>query len=548
MSERSTDVLIVGGGTGGVAAALALARMGVRCIMTEPTDWIGGQLTAQGVPPDENQWIEDFGATASYRAFREGVRAWYRRNRPLTPAASRNRLLNPGGGWVSRLCYEPNIGHAVLREMLGLHPKSIDVLLGVEPISAVVSGDRIDAVSFVGAGVGGGESFTVRAKYVLDATELGDVYPLAGIEHMIGAEHRDEFGEHHGRSDRAEPKDQQAISWCFAMEHRAGEDHRTSRPARYEFWRDHVPEMAAGEQPWTGRLFSWTVPSHNQEGKRTFPFIPWPESCPPGVWDMWRYRRVRDASIETGESGKDVCLVNWVQMDYWLRPLLGVGASERAQALAEAKELSRCLFYWMQHDCPRHDDKGTGYPGLRLSGETMGTSDGFAKSAYIREPRRLRARTIVTERHIGTEQRKAEGLNPGVKAGREAPPMGLAEAFADSVGIGHYTLDLHPSTAGRNSVYVPAAPFRIPMGALIPVRARNVLAAGKGIGVSHVANGCYRMHAVEWNVGEAAGALAAFCLRLGVEPAQVHESAGLTGRFQREIAAAGVPVAWPWEA
>ena len=86
------------------------------------------------------------------------------------------------------------------------------------------------------------------------------------------------------------------------------------------------------------------------------------------------------------------------------------------------------------------------------------------------------------------------------------------------------------------------------MGALIPVRARNVLAAGKGIGVSHVANGCYRMHAVEWNVGEAAGALAAFCLRLGVEPAQVHESAGLTGRFQREIAAAGVPVAWPWEA
>jgi len=542
MKERSTEVLIVGGGTGAVAAALSLARMGVSCIVTEPTDWVGGQLTSQGVPPDENQWIEDFGATSSYRAFREGVRTWYRRNRSLTPRAQGNKLLNPGGGWVSRLCYEPFVGHAVMCEMLALHRNTIEVIHGLEPESASVAGDRIEAVTFAG-----NEAVSIRAKYVLDATELGDLYPLAGVEHMIGAEHRGEFGEHHARADKAEARDQQAISWCFAMEHRAGEDHRISKPERYEFWRDHVPAMAQGEQPWTGRLFSWTVPSHNQEGKRTFPFIPWPESCPPGVWDMWRYRRIRDASIETGDSGKDVCLVNWVQMDYWLRPLLGVDRLEQARALAESKELSRCLFYWMQNDCPRHDDKGTGYPGLRLAGDVLGTTDGFAKSAYIREPRRLRARTIVTEAHIGTEQRKADGRHREAKSGREAPPMGLAEPFADSVGIGHYTLDLHPSAAGRNSVYVPAAPFRIPMGSLIPIRVRNLLAAGKGIGVSHVANGCYRMHAVEWNVGESAGALAAFCLRLGVEPTQVHESAGLTGQFQREIVSSGVPVAWPWE-
>jgi NADPH-dependent 2,4-dienoyl-CoA reductase/sulfur reductase-like enzyme len=55
--KRDCDVLIVGGGTGGVAAALAAAGAGHRVILTEETDWIGGQFTAQAVPPDEHLWI-----------------------------------------------------------------------------------------------------------------------------------------------------------------------------------------------------------------------------------------------------------------------------------------------------------------------------------------------------------------------------------------------------------------------------------------------------------------------------------------------------------
>ena len=56
-----TDILIVGGGTGGVAAALSAAARGKRVVLTEETDWVGGQLTSQGVPPDEHPWIESFG-------------------------------------------------------------------------------------------------------------------------------------------------------------------------------------------------------------------------------------------------------------------------------------------------------------------------------------------------------------------------------------------------------------------------------------------------------------------------------------------------------
>ncbi|RIV10366.1 FAD-dependent oxidoreductase, partial [Klebsiella pneumoniae] len=48
------DILVVGGGLGGVAAALGAARSGKRVIMTEEYDWIGGQLTSQAVPSDEH--------------------------------------------------------------------------------------------------------------------------------------------------------------------------------------------------------------------------------------------------------------------------------------------------------------------------------------------------------------------------------------------------------------------------------------------------------------------------------------------------------------
>ena len=105
-------------GLGACAAALAAARLGRRVILTEETHWIGGQLTNQAVPPDEHPWIEEFGATASYRALRREIRNYYRAHLPLTPEARANPTLNPGNGWVSRLCHDPRVAVAVLHQMM----------------------------------------------------------------------------------------------------------------------------------------------------------------------------------------------------------------------------------------------------------------------------------------------------------------------------------------------------------------------------------------------------------------------------------------------
>lgn len=532
-----TQALIVGGGCGGVAAALALARLGVACVMTEPTDWVGGQLTSQAVPPDENQWIEGAegiaSAPASYLEYRRRVRQWYRDHRPLTTAAS-DPPFNPGGGWVSHLCHEPRIGQAVLMQMLrpGIAAGLIDLRLQHRPIAATINTDRIEAIQFQDTLTG--DLLTVEAGVVLDATELGDLLDLAGAEHYIGSDGRARFGELHARQDAPDPTDQQACCWCFALEHRPGEDHTIDKPSRYDHWAGYTPQLTPA---WPGRLFSWEILGHGGEKRRLT--MGDPGGLDPDTWELWRYRRITNPAIYRTDSREiypEVSLINWVQMDYFQKPLLGVSEAEQQQALAGTRAQSSAFLYWLQTQAPRPDG-GTGWPGLRLRGDELGTSDGFAKAPYIREPRRMHAMQIVTEAHVGVEQRLAEGAPP--------TPSGLArvacESFADRVGIGSYHLDLHPTTGGFSGMYVESCPFEVPLRALIPVRLENLLAAGKGLGVSHIANGCFRLHPVEWAVGEAAGTAAG--LLVPSEPVQSLTRS--VDRIQETLTGIGSPIGWP---
>jgi hypothetical protein len=248
------------------------------------------------------------------------------------------------------------------------------------------------------------------------------------------------------------------------------------------------------------------------------------------VGSFWLYRRIFNKQYyPAGLYPSDITLVNWPQNDYWIGPLLGVSEEEKQRHLHKAKDLSLALLYWMQTEAPRHDG-GSGYPGLRLRGDITGTEDGLAKTVYIRESRRIRAQFTVLEQHVGVAARH----------GRQE-----AETFPDSVGIGSYRIDLHPSTGRRNYVDISSYPFQIPLGALIPVRMRNLLPACKNLGVTHITNGCYRLHPVEWNIGEAAGALAAHCIEHGLEPAQVRGDARRLADFQSLLIKLGVRLAWP---
>ncbi|MBV7329581.1 FAD-dependent oxidoreductase [Chloroflexi bacterium TSY] len=524
MRERETDILIVGGGVGGVAAALAAAQLGKRVILTEETDWLGGQMTAQAVPPDEHPWIEETGCTASYRRLRNGIRAYYRTHYPLTKAAKTDPLLNPGAGSVSRLCHEPRATLAVIEQMLAPYrsAQTIDVLLHHYPVDIEVAGDTVRAVTLQNDE--DGLVTTISAPYILDATELGDLLELGNVEYVIGAESQRDTGEPHALEGPANPLEQQAITWCFALDYFPGEDHVIDRPEQYDFWRTYQADF------WPGRQLGWQDPDPQTLATKERGIFHGPQ-VGGRMWSFWQYRRLLTTEhFMPGHLSSDISLVNWPHNDYWLGPLVGVSASERNKHLAGAKELSLSLLYWMQTEAPRHDG-GVGYSGLRLRHDVVGTQDGLAKSVYVRESRRIQAEFTVLEQHVGVDARS---------------PLDSAETFADSVGVGSYRIDLHPSTALRTYVDISSYPFQIPLGALIPIRVENLLPACKNLGVTHITNGCYRLHPVEWNIGEAAGALAAYCLSIGKTPRQVHNQVDLLADFQRLLTESlEFALAWP---
>ena len=96
VEQLSCDVLVVGGGCGGVAAALAASALGRLVVLTEAGSRVGGQLTSQAVPPDEHPWVESTGTTARYRQLREAVRTRYKQTRRLTQESQRDPQIKPG--------------------------------------------------------------------------------------------------------------------------------------------------------------------------------------------------------------------------------------------------------------------------------------------------------------------------------------------------------------------------------------------------------------------------------------------------------------------
>jgi FAD dependent oxidoreductase len=533
MSELRAPVLVVGGGLGAVAAALAAADRGVNVVLAAESDWLGGQLTSQAVPPDEHPWIERFGCTARYRRLRDGIRAYYRAHYPLTNAARGRRFLNPGASRVSALSHEPRVALAVIEAMLAPHRSSrrLQVLFRHVPVGALVEADRIEAVTLRDGGTG--DDLVVRADCVLDATETGDLLPLCGAEYVTGFESREQTGEPNA-PHAAQPLNMQPVTACFALDHLEDQDHTIARPVGY------AARKARRPTGWPEGQLSFLAPDPRTGRPVERTLDPNPPGDPGDIGpdladaeldrDLWLFRRIAARrNFLDGSYRSDITLANWPQIDYLGGPIFEVADDEAAWHRREARELSLCLLHWLQTEAPRADG-GTGWPGLRLRGDLLrDTIDGLAPALYVRESRRIRGERTVVAQDIAFEVRGAHG----------------AVRYPDSVGIGAYRIDLHPSTGGDPYIDLACCPFQIPLGALLPVRVDNLIAAAKNIATTHLTNGAYRLHPVEWNIGEAAGHLASFCVARRTVPRAVRADRNRLEEFQRELLQAGVELRWP---
>jgi len=505
-SEVSCDLLVAGAGMGGVAAALTAAKRGHTVCLTEETSWIGGQMTAGGVSAlDENKFIEITSATRTYVEMRNRIRDHYRSTFQLKPAAMLDNL-NPGACYVSSLCFEPRVGVAVLEAMLKPHT-SIRVMPRTAVFRLDINQNRVQ--SALAYRFDSRDVVRIRPKFVLDATELGDLLPMAKVPYVVGSEPKSDTNEPHAAA-AANADCVQSFTYPFVIEQATGEKHAISKPPDYEKFRDGQPFSLRMNYPveygWKGAvqygMFGEDAPVPNNMSPR--PFFPW--------------RRIL-ATKNFSNVPRDLALINWPRQDYHSESLLDRTPQDTARVLQQAKRVSLAFLYWLQHDLARDDGRGSGYPELKLRAEMMGTEDGLSKYPYIRESRRIRAKGRVVEQDIVAEYQTGS----------------RARWFADSVGTGFYMVDIHPCGANERGRMMMPRPFQIPMSTLQPQSGPvNFLPAGKNIGVTHLTNGAFRLHPVEWNVGEASATIASLSLAGKMETAAV----------QRELVLAGVPLVW----
>ncbi len=514
-SEIEAEVLVVGGGVGGVAAAWAAARRG-RCVyLTEETDWIGGQLTAQGVSAlDEHEHIESFGGTRTYYQLREAIRDHYRK---FTEHPDRH--LNPGNCWVTRLAFEPRVALRALEGLLApqIEAGRLNVLLRTKAAAAEVRDDQVISVTMANLDNGGAIRF--RPQIVIDATELGDLLPLTGTEYVVGAEAIHETGEPHAQPHQPKSRCVQSFTYTFALE-RCPDDQRhvIARPAKYEHYRD-------------GQPYSFNIHVHGgeiySEQTRWLEYQMF-EQAPATKGGLWTYRRLIDHARFAGRFPADITMFNWPGNDYRDESILDRPAGDVAAALQDAKRVSMGFLHWLQTEAPHPNGKDRGFGNLKLRKDVMAGGDGLCKYPYIRESRRIKALKTVVEQEVSADHQQGP---------RAAP-------FGDSVGLGWYPIDIHRAGPADVGVSCRTRPFQIPLGALIAVRMTNLIAAAKNIGTTHITNGCYRLHPVEWNIGEAAGMLAAEALDHRCTPRTVHEDPSLLRTLQQRLVADGVPLYW----
>jgi hypothetical protein len=509
----TSEVAVIGASLGGVLAAWQAARAGAQVLLAAEFPWLGGQLTAQAVPPDEHALVEQGGATASYLAWRERMRAAARAQPGFRDCARMTAGTNPGDGWVSRLCIEPAQAARDLELMLlpAQREGRLRLLRGVRPAAVQRRGSLIAEVVLQDAQ---GAHHVVHADVFVDATDTGELLHLAGLPYRLGSEATAEFGEPDAPlvADRL---DQQPVTHVLALRRMPRPGPVAAAPPSYAYWRQH--RVA----PFGHALFSAHLPGRGGRSA-TLPFTA--DEADARTLDWWRYRRIVSAAMwdPAVAPRHDVSLVNWAQNDYALLPLLD-GPMPTARVQAAARELSLAFLHWLHTEAPREDGAGRGYPEWQPATDMLGTRDGLAQQTYVRESRRIVAQATLTQCDL------------------LAPP----QPAADAVGIGAYALDIHPTVVHGRTANASVHPFVLPLGAFVPQHADNLLPACKNIGMTQLAGASARVHPVEWCIGEVAGLMAAQMAQAGCTAPALADSAGQRAALFAALAAAGVPRHWP---
>jgi len=479
MRQLQTEVLVVGGGVGGTAAAIQAARYGCQVVLVSEGHWLGGMLTSAGVSaPDGNE----------LRSWQTGLWGQF---------LGELYRQQPGGlhhSWVSFFSYEPAIGARIFAQWVEALPQ-LTWIVGGAPLEVVRQGDRVLGVDFA--------EVAVRASIIIDGTELGEVLALGEIPHRWGWEPQEWWQEPSAPSQMALTQDPffqaypvQAPTWVVVMQ---------------DFGANTIaPEIG--------------LPPHYDEGILADRFgQAWANYDP---IDFLNYGRLPG----------DRFMINWPisgnDYDQGSDRLVGT-RDQRQQFGQEARWHSQAFAHWIQQKLGRRYGLAWGTFPL-LDPETNRESNGesnresnpainpensaYALHLYYRESRRLQGTVTVREQDLLPRPGGQTAALPVNESGQVT-----AIAVGNYVNDHHYTQRSFPLApkAVRWGGRWTGTPFSLPYGCLIPETIEGLLVCEKNIAVSHIANGATRLQPVVMALGQAAGMAAALCIEQHCDPREL---------------------------
>jgi len=516
------DVIVAGGGVGGIAAALQAYRQGASVLVVEPSTWIGGQALAAGVTTMDDMSRQRSGIYLEYVTI---MQHYY---------GQRGRSMGTAYWYPGSIAFEPVVGlrfmYQMLSEARAAGEKPFDILTQAEVTQVKREGNIVTGVVIRDSG---GVEREVASRVLIDATEYGDVIPLAGITYRVG----NSVSPFINMESRI-----QDITWVAIIKSypRGIPPHlrATTQLPGYEMARRNFQSFVTRD----GHDFRFVFPvelpvnfiSHNA-------YRGIPDSSNPRSYDarrsQWRY------ISKTG--------VNWAN-DFPGR-FLWEGRSGLPVRFLEDREFRTAMereafiktlhfIYYIQNELGESwsiaDDE---YYSETLPAFLSDLPEEWHEIArrmppipYVRESRRIVADYTLT----------SAGLLQNSLNFRDGK---TSHEFHDAIAIGGYFLDLHGSTSdidlewelGEREASIeinrPRGPFQVPLRILIPKDVDGFLAAEKNLSMSRLVNGALRLQPICMMTGQAAGALAAISIQSGLPSREIPPV-----RVQRALLDAGV--------
>ena len=556
------DIVVNGGTFSAPAAAMQAARTNpaAEVLLIEPTDWLGGQATTEGVAAIDNAWHAPGGPL-----MRDNPTIYYAtdyqdfldRLKTSPPEAPGEGFAQNGSAWVSREAFDPRTGAWVLDRMVTEYPNITVMKLTVVKAAETVSftdefglGKQITELTLIQrTPVSDYQPFDkflseeitdwydpsnsteytknlfrviprdpAKGLVLVDGSELADLIVLSGAVYTVGRELTTEKIAEDGTLPDMDEDGSQSFVYPFCMTNATATLSEDTLKAPFTDFNTYYIDQV--NNSFSLGSFSWNR--------------------------VWTYRRLKNTgalwSFDTVNSG-DVTMQNWYPgNDYPYGTMYrnkAEAASETADwfggiipsELATAEKHAIAWYFFMKAN--RTTTWDTHFLRGNEALNMMGTKTGLAKFPYIRGTRRIvgLSNFRITERYFVDTQ---DSLYSG----------GTSFRYYDSVGIGNYAADVHPTrmSVGISPSRHYPAPFYVPYRALGSVNVRNLLVSGKTAAMTFISNSAYRLHPIEWVMGSAAGAAAGMMIRDGSTNYDLLEISSLRA-LQNEVNL-NSPISW----